>query len=663
MSLVLRVPDSGTSVPFAGHRLLLAAVLVVLVTLVLGQVMPWSARWPAEWIVPARRWTTEFFAWLGQEASLGLFTVKDLTRFVSWLLSLPLALVEALLYRGVLAWRWPPLPWVAIVAGVAILGHWIGGIGLAAFGGLCALYLAVFGLWPDAMQTLSIVIVTVPLAAVIGLVLGVWVTRSKRADTVLTTAFDVMQATPHMAYLGPVVVLFGFGQVPAMLATLIFATPPMARCVILGIRTVPAEVVEAGRMAGCTLRQLLWKVQLPAAQQTLLLGLNQVVMQTLAMAVIASLVGASGLGQKLLFSLQQLLIGKATEQGIAITLIAIVLDRFTQGYAYRNFTRFAPGTTWLRRHSHLVLFFAVLLLSVIAARYLPALAVLPRELTLSFGPILDGAVRWISKNFYAYIRPVRDWITLFLLLPLRDFYLWMPWTMAIGLVGLVGWHLGRWRLAVLTTSLLAFMLLTGYWQPLMLTVYLVTGATVISILIGIPLGVWASRDERLARVVMAVCDTLQTFPSFIYLIPVIMLLKVGDLSNIVAIVGYASVPAIRFTYLGIRRIPVVTIEAAKAAGTTARQRLWKVELPIALPEILLGINQTIMMALAMVAITALIGSRDLGQEIYKALPGADTGRGLLAGLGIAFVGIIADRLFGAWAAKRKKELGLDERLG
>jgi glycine betaine/proline transport system permease protein len=659
MSLVLRIPQSGApSLALERHRLLLAALVIVFLSVGLAYVIPWSAHWPTEWLVPARRWTTEFFAWLGQEASLGLFTVKDLTRFISWLLSLPLALTEALLYRGVLAWRWPPLPWVAIVAGVAILGHWIGGPRLAVFGGLCTLYLAVFGLWPDAMQTLSIVIVTVPLAALIGLILGIWATRSPRVDRVLGAVFDVMQATPHMAYLGPVVVLFGFGQVPAMLATLIFATPPMARCVSLGIRTVAPEIIEAGRMSGCTARQLLWKVELPAAQQTLLLGLNQVVMQTLAMAVIASLVGASGLGQKLLFSLQQLLIGKATEQGIAITLIAIVLDRFTQAYAYRDFTHLAPGVGWLHRHRHAALFLAVLVVAIIAARYFPALAVLPRELTVSYGPLLDGAVRWVSKNFYAYIRPVRDWITLYLLLPFRDFYLWMPWTMAVGLIGLLGWHFGGWRLMALNVSLLGFMLLTGYWVPLMLTIYLVSAATLISILIGIPLGIWASRSESVARFILAVCDTLQTFPSFIYLIPVIMLLKSGDLSNIVAIVGYASVPAIRFTYLGIRRIPEVTIEAAKAVGTTPRQRLWKVELPMSLPEIVLGINQTIMMALAMVAITALIGSRDLGQEIYKALPGADTGRGLLAGLGIAFIGIIADRLFGAWAAKRKRELGL-----
>jgi len=192
----------------------------------------------------------------------------------------------------------------------------------------------------------------------------------------------------------------------------------------------------------------------------------------------------------------------------------------------------------------------------------------------------------------------------------------------------------------------------------MLTVYLVTSATVLCVVIGIPFGIWAAKSPAAARVITTVCDTLQTFPSFIYLIPVIMLLQTSDLSNVVAMLAYATVPAIRFTYLGLSRVPVTTVEAATASGATPWQRLTKVELPIAFPEILLGINQTIMMALAMVAITALIGSRDLGQEIYKALPGADTGRGLLAGLGIAFIGITADRLIGAWAQRRKRELGM-----
>lgn len=645
----LRSPGRGSLSP--SRRAILAYLGLILATVALARLVPALDKWPAEAVVPVRVWVTDFFAWFAAAA-------KPATRAISWILAQPLGLAETLLFRGILAWKLPPLPWIAIVGGTAIMAHWIGGGRLALFCGLCAFYLAIFGLWPDAMQTLAIVVVTVPLAAILGLALGVWATRSARAEKALNLVFDILQATPHMAYLGPVVVLFGFGQVPAMLATLGFATPPMARCTILGIRTVPSDITEAGRMSGCTPRQLLWKVELPAAQQTLLLGLNQVVMQTLAMAVIASLVGASGLGQKLLFSLQQLQIGKAVEQGIAITLIALVLDRMTQAAMRHVPARHAPGTPFYARHRHLVGFAILLVAAIVAARLFPALAVLPKEMTLSYGAPINDMVRWFSKNMFPYVKPVRDWLTIYTMLPMRDLYLWLPWTTVIGVLSLTGFYLGGWRLALLPFCLFGFLMLAGFWTPLMLTIYLVTGCTVMAIVIGVPIGIWAAKSPPAARVINIVCDALQTFPSFIYLIPVIMLFQTSDVSNVIAMLAFATVPSIRYTQLGLKRLPQATIDAANACGTTSRQRLFKVELPIAFPEILLGINQTIMMALIMVAITALIGSRDLGQEIYKALPGADTGRGLLAGLGIAFIGITADRLFGAWARQRKRQLGM-----
>ncbi|MEL6423762.1 MAG: ABC transporter permease subunit, partial [Pseudomonadota bacterium] len=177
-------------------------------------------------------------------------------------------------------------------------------------------------------------------------------------------------------------------------------------------------------------------------------------------------------------------------------------------------------------------------------------------------------------------------------------------------------------------------------------------------LTGAVTGVVIARLIRSSKIVLFICDTLQTFPSFIYLIPAIMLFRVGELAIIFAIIPYAMVPAVRYTYLGLKRIPEVTLEAAGMSGATPMQQLWKVRLPIALPEIMLGVNQTIMMALAMTAITALIGGTDLGQEIYRALPSSDAGRGVMAGLGIAALGIVADRLIGAWAAKRKAALGI-----
>ena len=653
-----QMTQSGFAYRLAQLPLLLQFALVIAGGVVLSFVWEGFVRWPDNLVIPMKEWITQFFAWLGKDASIGDVTVKQMTRFISDMLKVPLKWIEWVLYRGIKPLDLPPIPWVAVVIGVAILGHWVGGWRLAIMVFFCTLYLAVFGLWKDSMKTLSIVLFAVPFAALIGLGLGIWVTRSKRAASIITPMFDLMQATPHMAYLVPVVVLFGFGQVPAMLATVIFAMPPMARCAILGIQTVPSDILESGKMSGCTPRQLLWKVQLPTAKTTLMLGLNQVVMQTLAMAVIASLVGASGLGQKLLFSLQQLRLGAAVEQGLAIVLIAIVLDRLTQRYAYREVDYSKESLSFVKRHKHSLLFLVVLVVSFVAASFWKELAILPKKMTYTLGRDIDFFVREFSKNAYAYISPVRDFITVYMLIPLRDFYLWLPWPVVVGVIALAGFRLGGLSVALLTSSLVASIMLFGFWEPAMLTVYLVFASVIICIIIGVPIGVWASRSDRAAKVIMSVCDTLQTFPSFIYLIPVIMLFKVGDLSNIIAILAYATVPSIRYTYLGLKKVPEVLIEAAKANGCTKLQRFWKVEMPVALPEVMLGINQTIMMALAMTAITALIGSRDLGQEIYRALPTADTGRGLLAGLAIAAIGIIADRLISAWAKQRKENLGI-----
>ncbi|MGY9048771.1 MAG: ABC transporter permease [Rhodobacterales bacterium] len=632
--------------------------VIIALGLALSALWGGALRWPEAWVIPMRGWITRFFEWLGEDAGIGSYKVRDLTRFLADLLDQPLTWAEYLLYRGIRPLDLPPLPWVSIVLGAAILGHWVGGWRLALFSASCLLYLAVFGLWRDGMRTLTIVIVAVPFAVSIGLWLGIWAVRSRRVAAVVSPMFDLMQATPHMAYLVPVVILFGFGQVPALIATVIFAMPPMARCVILALQTVPPEITEAGTMSGCTPRQLLWKVQIPAGKRILMLGVNQVVMQTLAMVVIASLVGATGLGQQLLTSLQQLKLGAAVEQGLGIVMIAIVLDRVTQAWANRPTDYAARGRSWRFRHRHALAFGAALIVSFALAALFKEASVLPKRLTVTFGTQMDEAVRWFAKVSYDYIQPVRDFITVEMLIPLRDFCLAVPWVVVVGLVGAAGLRLGGRGTALLCMGLVLGIVLFGFWEPAVLTVYLVFSAVVICVCIGLPIGIWASRSPRVARPVMAICDTLQTFPSFIYLIPVIMLLKVGDLSNIVAILAYATVPSIRYTYLGLRRIPDVTIEAAIANGATPRQRLFKVELPVALPEIMLGLNQTIMMALSMVAITALIGSRDLGQEIYRALPTADTGRGILAGLSIAAIGIVADRLIQGWANKRKKHLGV-----
>jgi glycine betaine/proline transport system permease protein len=193
----------------------------------------------------------------------------------------------------------------------------------------------------------------------------------------------------------------------------------------------------------------------------------------------------------------------------------------------------------------------------------------------------------------------------------------------------------------------------------MVTLYLCGISVVIASIIGIPIGILAARNERLHRVVGVIIDTLQTLPSFVYLMPVVMLFRVGDFAAMLAVIAYAITPVIRYTDHGIRQVPADLIEASRQFGCTPGQLLRRVQIPLALPQIMLGVNQTIMMALSMLVITALVGTRELGQEVYIALTKADTGRGVIAGVCVAFIAIISDRMIGAWANRRKREYGLE----
>src|SRR5690606_23741698 len=246
----------------------------------------------------------------------------------------------------------------------------------ALLGAVAFTYLALFGVWKASMQTFSLVLVTVPMVFLIGLIAGVLMSKSRRFKNAVTPLFDILQSMPPFAYLVPIVVLYGVGNVPAMIATALFAVPPVARCIALGLESVRHGVLEAGRMMGCTRWQLLWQVQLPAARSVLLVGLNQGIMQPLAMIGLAALIGASGLGSELLTSLQSLRLGEALEQGIAIVVIAVVLDRFSRAYALKQPVYVDPDLSWWRRHPYVVLALSFFVVSILLARVLPELALL-----------------------------------------------------------------------------------------------------------------------------------------------------------------------------------------------------------------------------------------------------------------------------------------------
>ena len=629
--------------------------------------LPAVASWPEPWIIPFRVWISDFMKWLINDFDLGLFTFKELTRSVAWLLEWPLRAAQSLLAEGFsrgigrdAVEVFPRIPWIALLAVCALAGLSVRSFGLAALVAGAFLYLAVFGQWESAMVTLSSIAITVPLGAGAGLLLGIAGFRSARIARVLVPLLDLMQTVPIFAYLVPILFLFGFGPVAAMIATIIYATPPMVRVTMLALHQVPAEIVEFGRMAGCSRRQLLWKVLVPSARPSLMVGINQVIMLSLNMVIIASMIGAGGLGYDVLTSLKRLRIGDGVEAGLAITLLAIALDRLSQAFANRPPPVHSDTTPhFVRRHPFLIAALATLAIAWAAGVFVPAMQDYPEQFEFTTATTWSALIKWININFYDVLEAIKTWLLFNLLIPVKRFLTTVPWPAVVAAVAIAGHRLGGWRLAALTGSLALFMAVSGNWEKSMITVYLCGVSVLIASIIGIPFGIWAAMNDRVYRVVQVVIDTLQTLPSFVYLIPVVMLFRVGDFSALIAVVAYAVAPAVRYTAHGIRQVPAQLIEAAATSGCTRRQTLWKVQLPIALPEIMLGINQTIMLALSMLVITALVGTRDLGQEVYIALTKADTGRGIVAGLCVAFIAIISDRLIGAWARRKKHELGLE----
>ena len=193
--------------------------------------------------------------------------------------------------------------------------------------------------------------------------------------------------------------------------------------------------------------------------------------------------------------------------------------------------------------------------------------------------------------------------------------------------------------------------LTGHWQGALYSVYLCSAAILVCMLIGCPLGMLAAKSNLVSRILRPVNDTLQSIPLYIFLIPAVALFQVNEFSALVAIVLYAIVPLIRYTEHGLRHVPTTLIEAARANGCSPLQRLLLIELPVARPTILLGLNQTVLFALAMLIIAVLVGARGLAEEVNIGLRDADTGLGMTAGLSMAFIAIIADRILRGWATR------------
>ncbi|MDC3257356.1 ABC transporter permease subunit [Candidatus Pelagibacter sp.] len=607
--------------------------------------------------------------------------VLQLTRNITAIMTFLIELIREILLGGVetvvafTSWDWiganpwaklPGLPWTIVAAGAVILSYNLSGRGLALFAGLVMIYISIFGQWKPSMQTLSFILVAAPLSFVFGLGLGIAAFKSKRVEKALYPILLVMQTMPQYAVLVPAIVLFGVGDHAAVIITMVVAVPPMILLTLIGLRGIPPEVIEAGRMSGCTNSQLMFKVLIPTARRDILIGVNQVIMVCFSMAVISAFIGAKGLGFNLLLALNQLNIGLALEAGLCISLIAILLDKMSLAWANKQIDYFG-NLTFFEQHKNRLFFAGAVLIGAVLAfvgsiffkEGFNYLYEIPHNKGISTADFWNKGVDWIFDTFFVYIKAFNTWLIVEVLQPMRALYLRMPAVATLVLVVGAGYIIGGIRSALVVGGLTLFIALSPWWDRALVTTYMATFGVIISCTIGFTVGTLCFQNKYTTNFMLGVCDIFQTFPSFVYLIPVMMLFGVTDTSVLIAVIVYATIPATRYTIEGLRSVSPSLHDAATMSGVNKIQRLFKIEFPLAFPHMMLGLNQTIVFALFMVIIGAFIGTEDLGQYILKALSDKKgAGIGLTLGICVAFIGLVFDHLIRTWVEQRKKHLGV-----
>ena len=256
---------------------------------------------------------------------------------------------------------------------------------------------------------------------------------------------------------------------------------------------------------------------------------------------------------------------------------------------------------------------------------------------------LDDSVDWIVINFGDFFDAVSDALKV-VLGKLRDLLVWIPWPVMMALVFIIGWKVASLKIAAMSVVGLVILATVNLWEPTMVTVAIMIVSVFLSIVVGVPVGILAARSDSVDTGIRPVLDTMQTMPSFVYLVPGIMLFGLGNVAAIFATVLYALPPCIRLTNLGIRQVDESVVEAGRSFGSSDMQLLFKIQIPMAIPTIMAGINQTVMMALAMSTIAAMVGAGGLGIEVLRAMGQLKEGDAIIAGCAIVILAIIIDRI-------------------
>lgn len=694
MTPTLRRADAPGPAPLwqPAHIALAAPLVIGALCLVLASDLPWLAAWPASWSLPATSWID---AGLGQV----LEGLKPTARVFSWLMSFPMNWANIILTST---------PWPLVIGAVTLIGWRIGGLGMAALGLIGLGFVLASGYWVESMNTLALVAVSVPLAVIVGGTVGIFANEFPRFRNVIQGILDVMQTVPTFAYLTPLLFLFGFGPVVGLIASAIYAAPPMARNVILGLARVEPEITEAAIMSGGTRLQQLFLVEIPAARKQIMMGVNQCLMAALSMVIIAAVIGGfNDIGWEVLLTMRKAQFGQSFLAGLVIVIFAVVIDRMSAALAAGDRH---PATGVVNRRAVIVILVATAAVMLLW-RGLPDTSSFTLfaglaeavdnglgRFTADHGDGLDGikngamfyvllpmrigldeavlpftwGFSWtfgMSVTLYALAlgaggalmlkgRPAAGAMLIAVLGILETGIAQLPWPFVLAGAASVGWFSGGRQRAIFAVAMLSAILVVGLWERAMLSLYLCAAAVAACALVGGSLGLIGAVSPLGWRILRPVCDMLQTIPLFVFLIPVLMFFQIGDFSAFLAICAYAVVPMIRYTREGLVTTPPELVEAAISAGATPAQIMWEVRAPFAAPTILLGLNQTILYAFAMLVIAALIGTTGLGQSIFLALGQADIGLGIVSGAAMAILALVADRLLQGFADGRRQALGL-----
>ncbi|MEO3416735.1 ABC transporter permease subunit [Roseovarius sp. CAU 1744] len=671
-----------------GAMAALIALLTGAVCIALTPVAPWLVKFPDAWTLPAAEWIGVSLTWF-------LDLIKPAMRLVSAALGYPMDWAN-MLFTG--------MPWPLLIALVTAIGWYIGGVPMAALGLFGLGFVLATGYWLEGMATLALVAVSVPLALVMGGAIGLLANEFPRFKSAIQTVLDVMQTVPTFAYLTPLLFLFGFGPVVGLIASAIYAAPPMARNIILGLERVESDIKEAAVMSGGTRLQQLFLIELPSAKTQIMVGVNQCLMAALSMVIIAAVIGGfKDIGWEVLLTMRKAYFGPSLMAGMVIVIFAMIIDRYS--------SKLASDRVRYSLRVAVVIAMVGVIVAVATWQSLPS----PSQIRL-----LDPVSNWLDASLTAFLKdngagldglkngamfygllPLKigldgavlpfTWgfawtkgmsLALYaaaaaagLVLALRGRVTWgitlvilvgmietgiaeLPWPFVLIGAGAIGWVSGGRKLATFAVVMLSLILFSGLWERALLSLYMSGAAVLTCAVVGGAIGLLCAISPLAWRLVLPICDMLQTIPLFVFLIPVLMFFQIGEFSAFLAICLYAIVPMIRYTRHGLINTPEEMIEAAVSSGATGWQTMVEVRAPYAAPTILLGLNQTILYAFAMLVIAALIGTTGLGQSIYGALAQADVGLGIASGAAMAILALVADRLVQGFAEERRQALGL-----